>query len=339
MSRARLAFALVILAFLRTHRPGTRARRATHHRHHRTRRALPLPTAIAIACESFRPFWSRGAASRVLQSDVTTPIHFARYSSTPRPRRTERMSAAAAHAHALAFTSFSPSSHARIAPARAAAPAMRRSAAVVPSASATGESAQTKAPPAALRQFPDAPAPIIEHDDVQGWTALETKLIAACASNIGDESVNARFKAVALLGASTTYEAVNELSVVEVYTQVYEGDLTTCSTIIDVHLRMLAECMIDGDWSRVANAYNKFHNLPPALKRQSLLATAAVAEAAILFTMEEYEYMVSILKEEYEKPDASDELKEEYQINLEMVAAMTKMIEEMTKNKDERDRA
>jgi hypothetical protein len=55
--------------------------------------------------------------------------------------------------------------------------------------------------------------------------------------------------------------------------------------------------------------------------------------------MEEYEYMVSILKEEYEKPDASDELKEEYQINLEMVAAMTKMIEEMTKNKDERDRA
>jgi len=245
------------------------------------------------------------------------------------------MSATATNAHAIAFTS----SRARIAPARASPSSTTMRRGVAPRASATGASAaQAKAPPAALRQFPDAPAPIIEHDDVQGWTALETKLIAACASNVGDESVNARFKAVALLGASTTYEAVNELSVVEVYTQVYEGDLTTCSTIIDVHLRMLAECMIDGDWSRVANAYNKFHNLPPALKRQSLLATAAVAEAAILFSMEEYEYMVSILKEEYEKPDASDELKEEYRINLEMVAAMTKMIEEMTKNKDERDK-
>lgn len=150
--------------------------------------------------------------------------------------------------------------------------------------------------------------------------------------------MNARFKACALLGAATTYEAVNELSVVEVYTQVYEGDLTTCSTIVDVHLRMLAECMIDGDWSRVANAYDKFHRLPPALKRQSLLATAAVAEAAILFSMEEYEYTVSILREEYEKPDASEELKEEFEINLAMVEAMTRMIEEMTNNKDERDR-
>ena len=37
---------------------------------------------------------------------------------------------------------------------------------------------------AALRQFPDAPAKIIEHDDVLGWAQLESTLIAACATNV-----------------------------------------------------------------------------------------------------------------------------------------------------------
>lgn len=192
---------------------------------------------------------------------------------------------------------------------------------------------------AALRQFPDAPAPVIEHEDVLGWTAIESKLIAACATNAGNESVNARFKACAMLGAETTYEAVNELSVVEVYTQVYEGDLTTCSTIIDVHLRVLAESMIDGDWDRVGQAYQKFHGLPPQMKRQSLLATAAVAEAALLFTKEEYEYTVAFLQDMYDSPDAGDDLKEEYEINMEMVNAIDKFITEMQKHKDERDRS
>ena len=192
---------------------------------------------------------------------------------------------------------------------------------------------------AALRQFPDAPAKIIEHDDVLGWAQLESKLIAACATNAGDSSVNARFQAAALLGATTTYDAVNELSVVEVYTQVYEGDLTTCSTIIDVHLRILCESMIDGDWERIGNCYKKFHDLPPQLKRQSLLATSAVAEAALLFTKEEYEYMVSFLQDMYESPDATEELKAEYEVNLEMVTAIDRFIDEMQKNKDERDRS
>ena len=121
--------------------------------------------------------------------------------------------------------------------------------------------------------------------------------------------MNARFKAAALLG-TRAYEAVNELSVVEVYTQVYEGDLTTCSTIIDVHLRILAESMIDGDWERPETATRNF-DLPPQLKRQSLLATAAVAEAALLFTKEEYEYTVALLQDIYDSPEATEELKEE----------------------------
>lgn len=192
---------------------------------------------------------------------------------------------------------------------------------------------------AALRQFPDAPARVIEHDDVLGWNAIESKLIAACASNAGNSSVNARFKACATLGARTTYEAVNELSVVEVYTQVYDGDLTTCSTIIDVHLRALAESMIDGDWERVGRAYQKFHGLPPQMKRQSLLATAAVAEAALLFTKEEYEYTVAFLQDLYDSPDASEDLREEYEINKEMVTSIDRFIAEMQKHKDERDRS
>lgn len=204
---------------------------------------------------------------------------------------------------------------------------------------AAAEAAPSTGNTATLRQFPDAPARVIEHDDVLGWTAIESKLISACATNAGDRSVNARYNAVALLGATTTYEAVNELSVVEVYTQVYEGDLTTCSTIIDVHLRILAESMIDGDFTRIARAYQKFHDLPPQLKRQSLLATSAVAEAALLFTKEEYDITVAILAEEYEKPDCTEELKMEYEVNLEMVKAIEFFIDEMQKNKDERDRS
>jgi len=222
---------------------------------------------------------------------------------------------------------------ARVAPRASAHRARRRRVA----ARAMAEAAPAGG--AALRQFPDAPAKIIEHDDVLGWKQLESKLIAACATHAGDSSVNARFKAAALLGTTTTYEAVNELSVVEVYTQVYEGDLTTCSTIIDVHLRILAESMIDGDWERVGNCYKKFHDLPPQLKRQSLLATAAVAEAALLFTKEEYEYTVALLQDIYDSPEATEELKEEYEVNMEMVKSIERFIEEMSKNKDERDRA
>jgi hypothetical protein len=70
-----------------------------------------------------------------------------------------------------------------------------------------------------------------------------------------------------------------------------------------------------------------------------LLATSAVAEAALLFTKEEYEYMVSFLQDMYESPDATEELKAEYEVNLEMVTAIDRFIEEMQKNKDERDRS
>ena len=37
---------------------------------------------------------------------------------------------------------------------------------------------------AALRQFPDAPAKIIDHDDVLGSKQMESKLIAACATHV-----------------------------------------------------------------------------------------------------------------------------------------------------------
>jgi hypothetical protein len=69
------------------------------------------------------------------------------------------------------------------------------------------------------------------------------------------------------------------------------------------------------------------------------LATAAVAEAALLFTKEEYEYTVALLQDIYDSPEATEELKEEYEVNMEMVKSIERFIEEMSKNKDERDRA
>ena len=45
------------------------------------------------------------------------------------------------------------------------------------------------------------------------------------------------------------------------------------------------------------------------------------------------------MQDMYESPDATEELKAEYEVNLEMVTAIDRFIDEMQKNKDERDRS
>ena len=48
---------------------------------------------------------------------------------------------------------------------------------------------------------------------------------------------------------------------------------------------------------------------------------------------------MALLQDIYDSPEATVELKEEYEVNMEMVKSIERFIEEMSKNKDERDRA
>ena len=90
-----------------------------------------------------------------------------------------------------------------------------------------------------LRSEPDAPARSVTSDDVSSWPEIERMLVKACSIYAGDSSVNGRMQAAGQLGPHTTHDAVSEMSVVEVFTTAYEGSLEDCSTILDVHYRVL----------------------------------------------------------------------------------------------------
>ena len=120
----------------------------------------------------------------------------------------------------------------------------------------------------------------ITDDDVSSWEEIDRQIFNMCARYAGDSSVNPRIMAATELGADKTYEALDDITVVEVYQAAYDGGLDECTTIIDTHLRMLAECIIQDDVELVRAVYDKFRRLPPLLQKSSLIATAAVAEVA-----------------------------------------------------------
>ena len=121
----------------------------------------------------------------------------------------------------------------------------------------------------------------ITDDDVSSWEEIDRQIFAMCSKYIGDSSVNPRIMAATELNAEKTYEALDDITVVEVYQAAYDGGLDECTTIIDTHLRMLAECIIQDDVELVRSIYGKFRRLPPMLQKSSLIATAAVAEAGL----------------------------------------------------------
>ncbi len=210
-----------------------------------------------------------------------------------------------------------------------------------------------------LRSEPDAPARSVTSDDVSSWPEIERQLVKACAIFAGDSSVNGRMQAAGQLGPHTTHDAVSEMSVVEVFTTAYEGSLEDCSTILDVHYRLLgafvsfrlsflflnqtrvltshylidtAETLIQRNTELVEHVYEKFAALPPRLRKSSLRATAACAEAGLLHTREEYEMMNAVLSEVVESGDADEGVLMEFEKNNAMLKAMDDMLEAMLKN-------
>ena len=177
----------------------------------------------------------------------------------------------------------------------------------------------------------------ITDDDVSSWEEIDRQIFNMCAKYAGDSSVNPRIMAATELGADKTYEALDDITVVEVYQAAYDGGLDECTTIIDTHLRMLAECIIQDDVELVRAVYDKFRRLPPLLQKSSLIATAAVAEAGLLFVKEEYELVEAMLRDEVGGDDVSEEAKMEYDKSKVIIDVMDRAIAVMHEEKGEVD--
>lgn len=73
---------------------------------------------------------------------------------------------------------------------------------------------------ATLRGAPDATLSsdnCITSDDVSSWEEIDTQVANMCAKFAGDSSVNGRIMALTDLGPEKTYEALDDITVVDVY--------------------------------------------------------------------------------------------------------------------------
>ena len=103
-------------------------------------------------------------------------------------------------------------------------------------------------------------------------------------------------------------------------------------TYLTLPLINTAETLIQGNTELVEHVYEKFAALPPRLRKSSLRATAACAEAGLLHTREEYEMMNAVLSEVVESGDADEGALMEFEKNNAMLKAMDDMLEAMLKN-------
>ncbi|MDB9925101.1 hypothetical protein OAD67_02445 [bacterium] len=209
-------------------------------------------------------------------------------------------------------------------------------------AAPAGRSARraTMARAATLRGAPDATlseANSITSDDVSSWEEIDSQIAVLCASFAGDSSVNGRIFALTELGREKTYEALDDITVVDVYQAAYEGSLDECTTIIDVHLRLVAECIIKENVELVHSVYDKFRRMPPMLQKSSLVATAAVAEAGLLYIKEEYDLIESIMRDDISSPETSDDAKLEYEKVSVIIEYIDKVIAAIHEEKGEVD--
>jgi len=198
--------------------------------------------------------------------------------------------------------------------------------------------------PASLRGAPDATLndkSSLTSDDVSSWEEIERQVTTMCAVYAGDSSVNPRIMALADLTVEKTYEALSDITVVDVYQAAYEGDLQECTTIIDVHLRMVAECIIKDDTALVRSVYDKFRRMPPMLQKSSLIATAAVAEAGLLYIKEDYDLVEALLREQVEEdgegPGRDEDMYLEWAKSKVIIDMMERVIAVMHDEKGEVD--
>jgi len=193
---------------------------------------------------------------------------------------------------------------------------------------------------ATLRGAPDTTlgsSNSITSDDVSSWEEIDTQVAVMCSKFAGDSSVNPRIFAVTELGPDKTYEALDDITVVDVYQAAYDGGLEECTTIIDVHLRLVCECIIQESVDLVHTIYDKFRRMPPMLQKSSLIATAAVAEAGLLQVKEEYDLVESILRDDATAKGVADETRLEYEKTKVILEWIDKVIAAIHEEKGEVD--
>lgn len=222
-----------------------------------------------------------------------------------------------------------------------AAYAVRGASRVAPSARrAAPTRAASVARRATLRGSPDATlgsSNSITSDDVSSWEEIDSQVAVMCSKFAGDSSVNPRIFALTELGPDKTYEALDDITVVDVYQAAYDGGLEECTTIIDVHLRLVCECIIQESVDLVHTVYDKFRRMPPMLQKSSLIATAAVAEAGLLQVKEEYDSVESILRDDATAEGAADETRLEYEKTKVILEWIDKVIAAIHEEKGEVD--
>lgn len=81
--------------------------------------------------------------------------------------------------------------------------------------------------------------------------------------------------------------------------------------------------------------YDKFRRMPPLLQKSSLIATAAVAEAGLLYVKEDYELVEALLRDEVAKGDGSEEMMLEYQKCKVVIDMMDRIIAVLHEEKGE----
>jgi len=87
----------------------------------------------------------------------------------------------------------------------------------------------------------------------------------------------------------------------------------------------------------VRSVYDKFRTMPPLLQKSSLIATAAVAEAGMLFIREDYELVEALLREQVESGEGSDEMMLEYAKSKVIMDMMDRIIAIIHEEKGEVD--
>ena len=99
----------------------------------------------------------------------------------------------------------------------AAATTTKSAAVVAPQSRRRGQSVVAHA---ALRGAPDATlneTNCLTSDDVSSWEEIDTQIASMCAIHAGDSSVNGRIMALTELGPEKTYDALDDITVVDVY--------------------------------------------------------------------------------------------------------------------------
>jgi len=129
-------------------------------------------------------------------------------------------------------------------------------------------------------------------DKVASWVELAARAEAAD----GDAAA-----AALSLSIDTTYECLDDVTVVDTFSAAYDGGLEDCEVIVDTHLRLLADCLLAGDASATEECYEALLNAPPLMRRQVTAATVAVGTAALEFVREEQAIIASVLDPESEQ--------------------------------------